>query len=65
MFTLKVFACVGCEKYSTAWKTNTTLTAMSEKRESKMKSYRKKRWFEVPARRAFINITPQVEGCLQ
>ena len=30
-----------------------------------MKSYRKELWFEVPARRAFINITPQVDKCLQ
>jgi thiamine phosphate synthase YjbQ (UPF0047 family) len=30
-----------------------------------MKSYRKELWFEVPARRAFINITPQVEKCLK
>jgi len=30
-----------------------------------MKSYRKELWFEVPTRRAFINITPQVETCLQ
>ena len=30
-----------------------------------MKSYRKELWFEVPTRRAFINITPQVEECLQ
>ena len=29
-----------------------------------MKSYRKELWFEVPSRRAFINITPQVEECL-
>jgi len=29
-----------------------------------MKSYHKELWFEVPARRAFINITPQVEQCL-
>ena len=29
-----------------------------------MKSYRKELWFEVAARRAFINITPQVEECL-
>lgn len=28
-----------------------------------MKSYRKELWFEVPTRRAFINITPQVEAC--
>ncbi len=30
-----------------------------------MKSYRKELWFEVPARRGFINITSQVEECLQ
>ena len=30
-----------------------------------MKSYRKELWFEVPARRAFITITPQVEECLR
>jgi thiamine phosphate synthase YjbQ (UPF0047 family) len=30
-----------------------------------MKSYRKELWFQVPARRAFINITPQVEQCLK
>ena len=29
-----------------------------------MKSYRKELWFEVPTRRAFINITGQVEACL-
>ena len=29
-----------------------------------MKSFRKELWFEVPTRRAFINITPQVEACL-
>jgi secondary thiamine-phosphate synthase enzyme len=29
-----------------------------------MRSYRKELWFEVSARRAFINITPQVEKCL-
>ena len=29
-----------------------------------MKSYRKELWFEVPARRALINITPQVNACL-
>jgi len=29
-----------------------------------MKSYRKELRFEVPTRRAFINITPQVEKCL-
>lgn len=30
-----------------------------------MKSYRKEIWFNVPTRRAFINITPHVEECLQ
>ncbi len=30
-----------------------------------MKSYRKELWFEVPTRRALINITPEVEACLR
>jgi secondary thiamine-phosphate synthase enzyme len=30
-----------------------------------MKSYRKELWLEVPTRRAFINITPNVEKCLR
>ena len=30
-----------------------------------MNSYRKELWFDVPTRRAFINITPQVEECLR
>ena len=30
-----------------------------------MKTYRKELWFNVPTRRAFINITPQVEECLR
>ena len=30
-----------------------------------MKSYRKELWFNVPTRRAFINITPQVAECLR
>ncbi len=30
-----------------------------------MKSYRKELWFEVPTRRAFINITSDVEECLR
>lgn len=30
-----------------------------------MKSYRKELWFEVPTRRALINITPEVEECLR
>lgn len=30
-----------------------------------MKTFRKELWFDVPGRRAFINITPQVEGALR
>jgi secondary thiamine-phosphate synthase enzyme len=30
-----------------------------------MKSYRKELWFNIPTRRAFINITPQVKECLR
>jgi len=30
-----------------------------------MKSYRKELWFEVPTRRAFVNITPQVEEAVR
>jgi secondary thiamine-phosphate synthase enzyme len=30
-----------------------------------MKSYRKEIWFNLPTRMAFVNITPQVEQCLQ
>jgi secondary thiamine-phosphate synthase enzyme len=30
-----------------------------------MESYRKELWFDVPGRRAFINITPQVETALR
>jgi len=26
-----------------------------------MKSYRKELWFNIPARRGFVNITPQIE----
>ena len=29
-----------------------------------MKSYRKELWFEVPTRRAFINITADVQNCI-
>jgi secondary thiamine-phosphate synthase enzyme len=29
-----------------------------------MKSYRKELWFEIPRRRAFLNITPQIETAL-
>jgi secondary thiamine-phosphate synthase enzyme len=30
-----------------------------------MKSYRKELWFNVPTRRGFVNITPQVEECVK
>jgi len=30
-----------------------------------MKSFRKELWFHVPGRRAFLNITPEVEQCLR
>jgi secondary thiamine-phosphate synthase enzyme len=30
-----------------------------------MKSYRKELWFNIPTRRGFVNITPQVETCLK
>jgi len=29
-----------------------------------MKSYRRELWFDIPQRRAFLNVTPQVEACL-
>ena len=30
-----------------------------------MKSFRKELWFNIPTRRAFVNITPQVEEALR
>ncbi len=30
-----------------------------------MQSYRKELWFDIPERRAFVNITPQIEACLK
>ncbi len=30
-----------------------------------MKSYRKELWFNIPSRRGFVNITPDVETCLR
>ncbi len=30
-----------------------------------MKSFRKELWFNLPTRRGFVNITPQVEACLR
>jgi len=32
---------------------------------SPMKHYRQELWFNVPTRRAFVNITPQVAACLR
>ena len=29
-----------------------------------MKSFREELWFDIPSRRGFVNITPQVERCL-
>jgi len=29
-----------------------------------MRTYRKELWFNVPIRRAFINITPDVQKCI-
>jgi len=30
-----------------------------------MQAYRKELWFQIPARRGFVNITPDVEACLR
>ena len=30
-----------------------------------MKSYRKELWFDIAGRRAFVNITPDIEACLK
>ncbi len=30
-----------------------------------MKSYRQELWFDIPSRRGFVNITPQVQKCLE
>jgi secondary thiamine-phosphate synthase enzyme len=30
-----------------------------------VKSFRKELWFQVPGRRAFVNITPEVETCIR
>jgi secondary thiamine-phosphate synthase enzyme len=30
-----------------------------------MKSFRKELWFNLPSRRGFVNITPEVEACLR
>ena len=36
-----------------------------KKEEINLKSYRKELYFNTPTRRAFINITPQIEECLR
>jgi len=41
------------------------MKGLSDWEEKAMKSYRKELWFEVPSRRAFINITPEIEKCLK
>ncbi len=38
---------------------------MNKFREKTLKSYRKELWFNIPTRRAFINITPDVNECLR
>jgi secondary thiamine-phosphate synthase enzyme len=43
----------------------TTFNEFIISKEVQVKSYRKELWFEVPTRRAFINITPKVEECLR
>ena len=30
-----------------------------------MKTFRRELWFQVPTRRGFLNITPQIESCLR
>ncbi len=47
--------------YSESW---TILKPNPLKKEGKVKSYRKELWFNIPARRALVNITPKVEECL-
>jgi len=39
--------------------------AFSTMEASIMKSYRKELWFQLPARRGFVNITPEVAACLK
>jgi secondary thiamine-phosphate synthase enzyme len=38
---------------------------LSAKKEAKVKSYRKELWFDIPTRRALVNITADVEACLR
>ena len=42
-----------------------TSTAKPRPGAAELKSYRKDLWFNIPTRRAFINITPDVEACLR
>jgi secondary thiamine-phosphate synthase enzyme len=45
-------------------KVKSSIESHNEK-EDVMKSHRKELWFNIPARRGFVNITPQVEACLR
>jgi secondary thiamine-phosphate synthase enzyme len=38
---------------------------VGRRQDTRMKAYRKELWFETPMRRAFLNITPQVEAALK
>ncbi len=40
-------------------------STFKERRSTDVKSYRKELWFNIPRRRGFVNITPQVEDCLR
>jgi secondary thiamine-phosphate synthase enzyme len=51
----------GCNMIDLFWVKHSTFT----QERASMKSYRKELWFHIPERRALINITPQVEECLQ
>src|SRR3990172_309161 len=42
-----------------------TASVDGEIRRTSMKSFREELWFNVPSRRGFVNITPQVEQCLK
>jgi len=41
------------------------IAAFRRARRRNVKNYRKELWFNIPSRRAFVNITPQVETCLR
>lgn len=47
----------------TRWFSTTYTVSHGENRT--VKSFRKELWFEIPGRRAFVNITPEVQTCLQ